>query len=56
MGRSHTNLIFDTMMYLVEFAGGKVIELIPNVIAESMYAKCNSKGNEYLLIDVLVDY
>ena len=42
--------------YQVEFPEGKVIELTTNVIAESMYAQCNSDGNEYLLLDVLVDY
>ena len=32
MGRAHTNPILNTRMYQVEFAGGKVTELI---IAES---------------------
>ena len=50
IGSSHTNPILDTRMYQVEFAGGKVTELSANIIAESMYAQCNSKGNEYLLI------
>ena len=56
MGRSHTNPILDTRMYQVEFAGGEVTELTANVITESMYAQCNSEGNDYLLLDVLVDY
>ena len=56
MGRSHTNSILDTRMYQVEFAGGVATELTANVIAVSMYAQCNSEGNEYLLLDVLVDY
>ena len=55
MGRSHTVPILDTRMYQVEFAGGKVTELIANVIAESMYTQFNSEGNEYLLIYALVD-
>ena len=55
MGRSHTNPILDTRMYQIEFAGVKVRELTANVIAESMYAQCNTEGNEYLLLDVLVD-
>ena len=56
MGRSHSNPILDTRMYQVEFAGGEVTETTANVIVESMYTQCNSEGNEYLLIDVLVDY
>ena len=43
-------------MYQVEFAGGKVTKLTTNVIAESMYAKCDADRNEYLLQDVLDDY
>ena len=56
IGRSHTNPILDLRKYQVEFAGGKVTELSINVIAESMYTQCNLDGNEYLLIDVLVNY
>ena len=43
-------------IYQVDFAGGEVTELIANVIAESMYAQCDPDGNEYLLLDALVDY
>ena len=56
MGRCHTNLILDTRRYQVVIAGGKVTELTTNDIAESMYAQCNLEGNEYLLLDALVDY
>ena len=56
MGRFHTNPIFDTRMYQVEFAGEKVTELTTNFIAESMYTQCNTDGNEHLPLDALVDY
>ena len=56
MGRIHTNPILNTRMYQVEFAGGKVTELTTNVIAESMCTQCGADKNEYLLVDVLVDY
>ena len=56
MGRAHANLILDTWTYQVEFTGGVGIELTVNVIAESMYAQCDADGNEYLHLDVLVDY
>ena len=48
--------MLDTMIYQVEFAVGKVTEITVNVIAESIYAQCNSNGNEYVLLDALVDY
>ena len=56
MGKSHTNPIFNKRTYQVEFAGDEVTKFTTNVIAESVYAKCNLEGNEYLLIDALVDY
>ena len=56
MGRYHTNPILDMRKYQVEFAGGEVTELTANIIAESMYAQCDLEENEYLLLDVLVDY
>ena len=39
MGRFHTSPVLVMRTYQVEFAGGKVAELIPNVIAKSMYAQ-----------------
>ena len=56
MGRCCTKPILDTRMYQVEFAGGKVTELTTNVIAEPMHTHCNAVGNEYLLLDALIDY
>ena len=56
MGKSHTNPILDTRMYQVEFAGGEFTELTTNAIAESMYAQCDLEGNEYLLLNAIVDY
>ena len=48
MGRAHTNPILDTRMYQVEFAGIEVKDLTSNIIHESMYAKHEADGNEYL--------
>ena len=56
MERAHINMIFDTGMYQVKFAGGDVTELIANVIAESLYTMCDADVNEYLLFDFLVHY
>ena len=43
-------------MYQVLFAGTKATDLTANVIAESTYIQCYTYGNEYLLLDALVDY
>ena len=48
--------VLDTRMYQVEFAGGKVTTFTTNIIAQSMYTQCDADGNEYLLLDALVDY
>ena len=56
MGRAHTNPILNTRMYQVEFAGGKITDIIANIIAESLYAQCDAERNEFLLLDVQVDY
>ena len=56
MGGSHTNPVLDTRTYQVEFAVGNITEATKNVIAESIYAQCDSEENEYLLLDELVDY
>ena len=56
LGRSHENPILYTRFYQVEFAEGKVSELIVNVITELMYNKGDVKGNEILFLDLLMDY
>ena len=56
MGRSHTNPILDMRMYQVEFTGDKVTELTASVIAESIFAECNSEGTEYVRLDAKVDF
>ena len=56
MDRAHMNLILDTRMYQVEFAGGKVTELTMNVIAELICTQFDADRNENLLLDVLVYY
>lgn len=56
VGRANSNPILDTRHYEVEFQDGGVTELTANVIAESMYASCDEEGNEFLLMDGMVDF
>ena len=56
VGRSNENPILDTREYRVQFDDGEVSELTANVIAQSMYASCDDDGNEYLLLDSIVDH
>jgi hypothetical protein len=55
-GRANDNPILDTREYTVEFDDGDVSELTANLIAESMYAQCDPDGNQYVLLDSLIDY
>jgi hypothetical protein len=45
-----------TRTYEVEFADGQRTELAANVIAENMFAQCDSEGNQYLLLAGIVDH
>ena len=56
IGRSHTNPLLDTRQYKVEFPDGTEQEYAANIIAESMYAQCDSEGNQWLLMDSIVDH
>ncbi len=40
----------------MEFDDGDEAELNANLIAEAMYAQCNPDGNQYVLLDSLVDH
>ena len=50
------NPILDTRVYNVEFSDGEVAELSANIIAECMYAQCDIEGNQYRLMDHIVDH
>ncbi len=55
-GRASDNPILDTREYIVKFDDGDVNELTANLIAKSMYTQCNPNGNQYVLLDDIVDY
>ena len=56
IGRAHPNPLFDTREYVVEFTDGTVENYFANVIAENMYAQVDSEGNQYQLLDEIVDH
>ena len=43
-------------MYEVEFPDGQIAEYSANVIAQNMYAMCDTEGNQYLLLPGIVDH
>lgn len=55
-GTSNSNPILDTRTYEVEFDDGSSAEYSANIIAENMFAQCDPDGNQFRLMDEIVDY
>jgi hypothetical protein len=43
-------------MYTVEFVDGAEAKYSANVIAENMWAQCDIDGNQYQLLDTIIDH
>ena len=56
LGCANANPILDTRVYEVEFEAGAMAEYSANVIAENMWAQCNSQGNQHLLLKEIIDH
>ena len=55
-GTGNDHPILDTRTYVVEFPDGAEAEYAANVLAENMYAQCDEDGNQYLLLDAVIDH
>ena len=47
--------MMETREYIVEFSDGLEAEYSANMIAENMWTQCDVEGNEYLLMEFIVD-
>eukprot|EP00804_Cyclotella_cryptica_P026575 CCRYP_014011-RA/>CCRYP_014011-RA protein AED:0.14 eAED:0.14 QI:0/0/0/1/0/0.25/4/0/793 len=56
VGTTHHNPALVTRVYEVWFPDGRTEELAANVITEAVYAQCDADGNQYVLLDAIVDY
>ena len=56
IGKHNPYPILDTRVYEVEFPDGSEASYAANVIAENMYAMCDTNGNQHLLMDEIVDH
>ncbi|KAL7475679.1 hypothetical protein ACHAW6_001592 [Cyclotella cf. meneghiniana] len=56
MGTTHHNPALDSCIYEVRFPDGRTEELAANDIAEAIYARFDADGNQYVLLDAIVDY
>ena len=55
IGRAHSNPLFDTREYVIEFTDRTTENYFANVIAECMYAQVDSEGNQYQLLSENTD-
>jgi hypothetical protein len=56
VGKAHNNPILDTRVYEVQFPDGHLEEYAANVIAESLYSQLDNEGNQFLLLQEIVDH
>jgi hypothetical protein len=56
VGLANANPILDTREYTFTFDNGDETVMSANLIAEAMYAKCDPDGNQYILLDSIIDH
>eukprot|EP00804_Cyclotella_cryptica_P021920 CCRYP_000874-RA/>CCRYP_000874-RA protein AED:0.26 eAED:0.26 QI:0/0/0/1/1/1/2/0/446 len=56
VGTAHANPALNTRIYEVRFPNGRTEEFAANVIAEEVYTQCGADGNQYVVLDAIVDY
>jgi hypothetical protein len=56
IGKGHSNPIFDTRLYQVQFPNGHIEEYSANVIAQNIYSELDTEGHRYILLDSIIDY
>jgi hypothetical protein len=55
-GRANANPMLDSRTYEIEFPDGSSDEYTANVIAENMYAQCDTDGNHFIIMDCIIDH
>ncbi len=55
IGCAHDNPILNSCVYDIEFSDSKVTTLDANAIAKAVYTLCDPDGNEYIVLDELID-
>ncbi|KAL7476069.1 LOW QUALITY PROTEIN: hypothetical protein ACHAW6_001950 [Cyclotella cf. meneghiniana] len=56
VGTAYKQPTMDTHVYEVHFPDGRTKELALDTIVETLYAQCDSDGNQYVMLDTIVDY
>jgi hypothetical protein len=55
-GRSHNNPLLDTRVYEFQFPDGTEQEYTANLIAESLYSQVDDEGNQFILMNEILDH
>ncbi len=56
VGLANANPILNMCEYTFTFNNGDQTVMIANLIAEAMYAQCDPNGNQYVLLDLIIDH
>jgi hypothetical protein len=56
IGRKHSNPILDSRIFTVEFPDGDQQDLAYNVIAEHLFAQCDSEGTQYQVFRGIINH
>jgi hypothetical protein len=54
-GRANANPMLDSRTYEIEFPDGRSDEYTANVIAENIYAQCDTEGNQFIIMECIID-
>ena len=52
----HTNPLFDTREYKIEFTDGSREMYMANIIAENIFAQVDDEGHQFQIIDMITDH
>ena len=56
IGTRHANVNLDTRGYIIKMSGDMKQELQHNLIAANMFTQADSEGQQFLLLDEIMDY
>jgi hypothetical protein len=54
-GRANVNPMLDSRTHNIEFPDGRSDEYTANFIAENMYVQCDTEGNQFNIMDCIID-
>ena len=56
IGSLHSKPLLDTCVYEVQFQDGSISEYVANLIDENLYSHIDPYGNEFLLLNDILDH